>query len=59
MASHTIEYFGSDTVERAIANYFCKHGVTEQVRDELMRMESEDSDSFFSMVSDFVEHGHF
>jgi hypothetical protein len=57
MSSHTIEYFGRDTVERAIANYFCKHGVTEQVRDELMQMETEDSESFFSMVEEFLENG--
>jgi hypothetical protein len=55
MASHVVEYFGANTVERAVANYFATHGVTEQVRDQLMEMEVEDSDAFFSMVSDFIE----
>jgi hypothetical protein len=51
----TVAYFGLNTVEKAIANYFAKHGVTEKVRDQLMQMEHEDEDEFFSMVSDFVE----
>lgn len=55
MKSHTIAYFGIETVERAIANYFMKHGVTEEVRDRLMAMESEDQEEFFDMVCDFVE----
>lgn len=55
MASHTVEYFGMDTVERAIAAYFMKHGVTEKVRDELMQMEIEDGDAFFEMVSNYIE----
>jgi len=55
MKSNTIEYFGMPTVERAIAHYFYVHGVTENVRDKLMRMESEDEDEFFQLVCDFVE----
>ena len=55
MKSNTIEYFGMETVEKAIASYFAKHGVTEEVRDRLMVMESEDEEEFFDMVSDFVE----
>ena len=55
MSSYTIEYFGLDTVERATAFYFAKHGITEKVRDELMIMERENGDSFFQMVADFVE----
>jgi hypothetical protein len=51
----TVNYFGMPTVERAIAAYFSRHGVTEEVRDQLMKMESEDSEEFFSLVSDFVE----
>jgi len=39
--SATIEYFGMPTVEQAIANYFAKHGVTEDVRDYLMVLEVE------------------
>lgn len=55
MASGTVQYFGMNTVERAVADYFAKHGVTEAVRDELMLMEIEDGDSFFEMVSSFIE----
>lgn len=55
MASHTVEYFGMDTVERAIAAYFMKHGVTEKVRDELTTMEIEDGDAFFEMVANYIE----
>ena len=51
----TINYFGSTVVERAIADYFAKHGVTEHVRDHLMDMEKNHIDDFFQMVCDFVE----
>lgn len=53
--SPTIEYFGMETVERAIADFFSKHGVTEDVRDYLMALEIEDSDAFFQLVEDYVE----
>ncbi len=56
MASHTVQYFGMETVEKAVAHYFMKHGVTEKVRDELIQMEVEDGDTFFEMVSNFVEN---
>jgi DNA-binding protein Fis len=55
MASHTVQYFGMDTVERAIAAYFMKHGVTEQIRDYLMTLEAEDGDAFFEMVCNYIE----
>lgn len=55
MASNVINYFGAKVVERAVANYFATHGVTEEVRDRLIAMEIEDSDNFFEMVSSFVE----
>jgi hypothetical protein len=55
MASHTVQYFGMDTVECAIAHYFMKHGITEKVRDDLMRMEVEDGDAFFEMVCNYIE----
>lgn len=55
MSSHVIEYFGMETVEKAVANYFAQHGVTEEVRDRLMIMEIEDSDEFFQMVENFIE----
>jgi len=54
MASNTVQYFGMETVERAVAHYFMKHGVTEKVRDELIQMEIEDGDAFFQLVDNFV-----
>lgn len=54
--SPIIEYFGMETVEKAVANYFARHGVTEEVRDRLMAMEIEDNDAFFQLVEDFVEN---
>lgn len=53
--SPAIGYFGIQTVEQAIANYFAKHGVTEDVRDYLMVLEAEKPDDFFQMVCDFIE----
>lgn len=53
--SPTIEYFGMETVEKAIADFFSKHGVTEDVRDYLMALEIEDADGFFQLVENFVE----
>jgi hypothetical protein len=55
--SATIEYFGKTTVEKAIADYFAKHGLTEDVRDDLMLMAVQKEDDFFQMVSDFIEKG--
>jgi hypothetical protein len=53
--SATIDYFGIETVERAIAHHFMNHGVSEEVRDKLIIMEIEDGDEFFQMVENFVE----
>ena len=53
--SPTIAYFGIQTVEKAIANYFEKHGKTEDVRDDLMLMAVQHEDDFFQMVCDFIE----
>ena len=55
MSNSTVQYFGMETVEKAVANYFAMHGVTEEVRDHLMNMEVEDGDAFFQMVSDYIE----
>jgi hypothetical protein len=55
MVSHTVAYFSEDTVSRAVAYYFMRHGITEEVRDKLMAMENENSDEFFQMVADYVE----
>ena len=56
MGQATVDYFGISVVEKAVANYFAKHGVKEEVRDKLLRMEREDGEGFFSMVSEFVEN---
>lgn len=55
MSNSTVEYFGLETVEKAIAYYFAVHGVTEEVKNDLMAMESEDGDAFFEIVNDYVE----
>lgn len=55
MSSSVVEYFGSAIVEMAVANYFARNGVTEEVRDRLMVMEAEDGEEFFEMVSKFIE----
>ncbi len=55
MSTPVIEYFGIDTVQQAIAAYFAKHGVTEDIRDYLMTLEGENPDDFFQLVSDFIE----
>ena len=55
MSSYTIDYFGEEIVEMAVANYFSKNGVNEEVRDRLMAMELEDGEEFFEMVSRYIE----
>ena len=55
MSTLVIEYFGIDTVQQAIAAYFAKHGITEDVREYLMVLEDEKPDDFFQLVSDFIE----
>ena len=53
--SATIEYFGKETVEQAVANYFAQHGLSEDTRDDLMSMAVNSEDDFFQMVCDFIE----
>ena len=55
MSNYTIDYFGEEIVEMAVANYFSKNGVNEEVRDRLMAMELEDGEEFFEMVSRYIE----
>lgn len=55
MSTVVIDYFGMETVERAVANFFARHGVSEDVRDYLMVLEAEKPDDFFQLVEDFVE----
>jgi predicted DNA-binding protein (UPF0278 family) len=47
-------YFGKAVVEQAIADYFSRHGCTEDVRDDLMLMAVQKADDFFQMVDDFI-----
>jgi hypothetical protein len=42
------------TIERAVANYFAKHGVNETVREQLMDMEAYPA-LFLEMVCEYVE----
>ncbi len=52
-----LDYFGDDTIERAVAYYFARHGVSEEVRDFLLYLEGENPDQFLELVCDFVEGG--
>ena len=54
--SPTIEYFGKDTVEMAITDYFETHGITERTRDNLMMLAINSEDDFFQMVCNFIEN---
>jgi hypothetical protein len=51
----TVEYFGKETVEKAVADYFAKHGMSEDVRDDLLFMAVNSEDDFFQMICDFIE----
>jgi hypothetical protein len=53
--SPVIKYFGQDLVQRAVAEYFARHGVSEDVREYLMVLEAEKPDDFFQLVCDFIE----
>ncbi len=55
--SATIEYFTKPVVEKAIADYFAKHGCTVQVRDALRNMVTHKEDDFFQMVCNYIERG--
>lgn len=50
----TMDYFGKDTVEAAVTDYFKRMGLSEDVRDDLMLMAINKEDDFFQMVDDFV-----
>lgn len=47
-------YFGMAAVERAVANYFAKHGVNNTVREHLLDMEANPA-LFLEMVCAYVE----
>jgi len=53
--SATIEYFGKDAVERAVAAFFGQHGLNEDVRETLMFLAVHREDDFFQIVEDYLE----
>jgi len=54
MRSPTVEYFGLNTVTKAIEDYFNKHGLSEDVRDNLALLSINKPEEFFDIVSDYV-----
>lgn len=50
-----VEYFSKPTVERFIAAYFLKHGLTPDSRNELMAIATLDHDLFLEMICDFLD----
>lgn len=52
--SRTMAYFGKGLVDRAISDYFARHGLTEEVRDELKILAASDEEAFFDIVDNFV-----
>ena len=54
LPSPTVTYFGEDLVNRAIADYFARNGLSEKVRDELMLIANTDEDAFFEIIDQFV-----
>ncbi len=53
-----IDYLGKEAVTAAVADYFTKNGLSEDVRDELMLIAINEPDRFFEMVSQFLESNH-
>ena len=47
-------YFGEQTVDLAVEDYFYKHGVGENIRDSLLLMSNNKPEDFFDMVSDYI-----
>lgn len=54
MKSPTVMYFGEQTIAAAIEDYFMQHGLTEEVRDDLMLMSIKSPEDFFDIVDEFV-----
>jgi hypothetical protein len=54
MKSPIVEYFGLNTVELAIADYFSSNGLNENVRDNLMLLSINKPEDFFDIVDDYV-----
>ena len=50
-----IAYIGNDTVTGAIAAYFKKYGLTEEVRDGLIYMTQRKPAEFLEIVCEYVE----
>ena len=51
----TMMYFGRHTVEKFVAAYFGKHGLTEEVRDDLIYIVERKPAEFLEIVCDYVE----
>lgn len=54
MKSPIVEYFGLNTVELAIADYFSVYGLNENVRDNLTLLSINKPEAFFDIVDDYV-----
>ncbi len=52
--SPTLAYFGRGLVDRAVADYFARHGLTEEVKAALTLIASSDEDGFFEIVDQYV-----
>ncbi len=50
-----ISYFGRDTVDRFVKNYFEVHGKTKETHNELMAYATLDKDAFIDMLCDFLD----
>lgn len=50
-----VDYFSRDTINRFIAYHFSVHGLTEEVREDLMAIAVLDHDRFLEMVCDFLD----
>lgn len=50
-----VEYFSRDTINRFIAHHFSVHGLTEEVREDLMAIAVLDHDLFLEMICDFLD----
>ena len=54
MECPSCQYFGEETVARAVEDYFYKHGINENIRDSLLLMSINKPEDFFDIVSDYV-----
>lgn len=50
-----IAYFGRDTVERFVKNYFDTRGKSKETHNELMSYATLDKDTFIDMLCDYMD----